>query len=75
MEAFHRMIVRVCVVPNTDINCFHNANSPLSVVINDGAPNHEIQPEMSALATEVAQISGMGIASGHLVNLSMHVSR
>ena len=45
------------------------------MVTEDGTPNRDIQLPMNARATVSAVMSGIGIASGHLVNLSMQVTR
>jgi hypothetical protein len=66
------------VVPKIHISCVHNEDSnwvPLSVVMMDRVPNLEFHPETTVQATEGAVISDRGKASGHLVNLSTHVSR
>ena len=55
---------------NADSNC-----APLSVVITEGIPNREIQPIRNACATVSAVLSLTGMASGHLVNRSTHVSK
>ena len=47
---------------------------PLSEVITSGSPNVDIQL-MSAVVQVSAEMSLMGIASGHLVALSMIVNR
>jgi hypothetical protein len=41
----------------------------------DGVPNLEIHPETKVRATEGAVMSYRDKASGHLVNLSIQVSR
>ena len=48
---------------------------PLSEVIVSGRPNVAIQPSMSAVTQESVVASFMGVASGHLVDLSMAVNR
>jgi len=47
--------------------------APLSLVITAGTPNLEIHPWNMAEAHSAADIPVRGIASGHLVDLSMHV--
>ena len=54
----------------SDVNC-----GPRSLVTVVGTPNRAIQPDMNARARETAEVSEMGMASGHLVNLSMMVKR
>ena len=44
-------------------------------MIIDGTPNLEIHPWNMADAHSDADIPDRGIASGHLVDLSMHVNR
>ncbi len=55
-----------------------SANSnwhPQSVVIVEGVPNRDIHPWTNTRATTSAIMSAMGMASGHLVKRSMHVSK
>ncbi len=49
--------------------------APLSVVTVEGTPNLEIQPCRKVAATDSAVMFTRGMASGHLVNLSMQVSK
>ena len=49
--------------------------APLSEVRVDGTPNLEIHESMKTLAQESAEVEDMGMASGHLVVLSMIVKR
>ena len=49
--------------------------APLSLVITAGTPNLEIHPWNMAEAHSAAEIPVKGIASGHHVDLSMHVKR
>ena len=49
--------------------------APLSLVITAGTPNLEIHPWNMEEAHSAAEIPVRGIASGHLVDLSMHVKR
>ena len=60
----------VSILKRVDSNCH-----PLSVVIIDGAQNTATHLETKALAMVSADMSGVGIASGHLVKQSTHVSR
>ena len=53
-----------------DSNC-----RPRSVVTLEGTPNRAIQPLTKACATTSAVMAVIGKASGHHVNLSIHVSR
>ena len=48
---------------------------PLSLVITAGTPNLEIHPWNMVEAHSAAEIPVRGIASDHLVDLSMHVKR
>ena len=71
-------VVRIRLQPNRCISCCHKLDSncfPLSVVIVEGIPKCEIHPLTKACATVWVVISGIGTASGHLVNLSMQVSK
>ena len=54
----------------SDVNC-----GPLSDVISTGTPKRAIQCRAKALPTEAASVRASGMASGHLVNRSMTVSR
>ena len=49
--------------------------APLSEVRVEGTPNLEIHELMKTLAQESADVEDMGMASGHLVVLSMIVKR
>ena len=49
--------------------------APPSLVITAGMPNLEIHPWNMAEAHSTTEIPVRGIASGHLVDLSMHVKR
>ena len=49
--------------------------APLSFVITAGTPNLEIHPWNMAEAHSATEIPVRGIASCHLVDLSMHVKR
>ena len=49
--------------------------APLSLVITACTPNLEIHPWNMAEAHSAAEIPVKGIASGHHVDLSMHVKR
>ena len=49
--------------------------APLSEVRVDGTPNLDIHESMKTLAQESAEVEDMGMASGHLVVLSMIVKR
>jgi hypothetical protein len=53
-----------------DMNCV-----PLSVVTLAGTPKHAIHPEVKASAHSTPEIERSGTTSGHLVVLSMIVSR
>ena len=64
--------------PNISIRHCHSVDSnqrPQSVVTEDGTLNLDIQQLMKAWATVSAVMSGIGIASGYLINMSIHVSR
>ncbi len=47
----------------------------LALTMVDGIPKRAIQPLRKACATTSAVVEVRGITSGHLVNLSTHVSR
>ena len=49
--------------------------APLSLVITAGRPNLEIHPWNMSEAQSTTEIPVRGIASGHLVDLSIHVKR
>ena len=71
-------MVLILLQPKNSIKRYHSADSnrhPRSVVTEVGMPNLDIQQLMKAWATVSAVMSGIGIASGILVNLSMQVSR
>jgi hypothetical protein len=53
-----------------EVNC-----APLSEVMTEGTPNLAIQPVKRACAQSAAVMEARGIASGHLVVLSMTVNR
>ena len=55
---------------NVEVNC-----GPRSVVMVAGTPKFEIHPSIKVFATFSEDVSLIGIASGHLVNLSTHVKR
>ena len=66
-----------CRIPRLVLMASHNDDVklvPLSEVIVSGRPNVEIQL-MSAVVQVSAEMSLMGIASGHLVALSIIVNR
>ena len=70
-------MVRILLEPNVCVSCCHRADSnwaPRSMVTTEEVPNLEIHPSMNACATVGAVLSGMGMASGHLVKRSIHVS-
>ena len=54
----------------SDVNC-----APLSDVISDGTPNLATQCSANALPIDAVSVWASGIASGHLVNLSITVKR
>ena len=59
------------------MSCVQSVDSnwrPRSVDTVDGTPNRDTQTLMKALVTVSAVMSVSGIASGHRVNLSMHVN-
>jgi hypothetical protein len=53
-----------------DVNC-----GPLSLVMVEGRPNPCIQPAKRSAAQSAADVEERGIASGHLVVLSIIVKR
>ena len=59
----------------SDVNKEASNWAPRSVVMVEGTPKMEIHLETKARATVSAVISGSGMASGHRVKRSMHVSR
>ena len=64
----------MCLQPSSSINHYHSEDSnlhPPSVVMEDFIPNPDIQQLMNAWAIVSAVMSTIGIASGHLVNLSL----
>ena len=66
------------VTPSLVASCVHKAEvktDPLSEVIVSGRPNLAIQPSMSAVTQESVVASVIGVASGHLVDLSIVVNR
>ena len=65
----------ICLQPKSSINHCHSANSnwcPHSVMTEYGIPNQDIQQMIKAQTTVSAVMSGIGVASVHLVNLSIH---
>jgi len=65
-------------MPNVNANDDHKSDSncaPLSVVIDDGIPNREIQFAMRARPQVSACVLAMGITSGQRVKRSMHVNK
>lgn len=65
-------------MPHVAISCCQIADVnwlPLSVVISSGMPKEAMIPCVNASMTETAVMSDIGIAIGHLVNLSTAVSR
>ena len=57
--------------PKSSIRCCHSVDSNCR----PRSPNLDIQQLMKAWATVSVVMSGIGMASGHLVNLSIQVSR
>ncbi len=84
MEAFHQTVGLGMVCSATgafqtqqgheegalDSNC-----CPRSVMMVEGMPKRDTQPATKARATASAVMEEIGIASGHRVNLSTHVSK
>ena len=66
------------VIPHEAISWVQIAEEnwlPLSVVIEEGTPNDATQPYANASLTVSADMSLMGMATGHRVNLSTAVRR
>ena len=66
------------MLPSMSVSALNRADSnclPLSVVIVDGAPKRATQCVTNEMATVSAEMSGIGMASGHRVNRSMTVKR
>ena len=73
-------VVRMCLEPSICMSCIQSTDSncdPLSVVMVDGTPIklNNLSTPTEAWITDCAVISLIGMASGHLVNLSMQVRR
>ena len=65
-------------VPSSHPSCVQSCDVkevPRSEVMCSGMPNLEIQPESRAAVQEAVVVSGIGTASGHLVDRSMMVKR
>lgn len=71
-------MVSLCNEPSLFDIWYHTSEQncvPLSEVMASGTPNRATQPEVKASATAVAVMLASGMASSHLVDLSMMVSR
>ena len=71
-------VVLWCVVPIRQAREAQSSDrkaGPRSVVMSSGTPKRLIQLESKASAQVLVEVSGMGVASGHLVERSMMVNR
>ena len=69
-------MVNLCKLPKLLVSLSHNSEqnwTPLSDVITSGTPNLAIQPWMKASATAAVVVLDRGMASSHLVDLSIIV--
>ena len=78
LDRGRKAVVVLCLILSREQMADHRDEvnwAPLSLVITAGTPNLEIHPWNMAEAKSAAAIPVRGTASGHLVDLSMHVKR